>query len=117
MRKLILVTAVVLASASAQAAGTRGLTLASADGPVAAQPPAPQVTEAARAAEAAKFVERPAAVTVTPGATATTAAPPAPSAEAATIPRTIVKTEKPRHKRYWTEGRIVGELHRHGIYW
>ena len=27
------------------------------------------------------------------------------------------RAEKPRHKRYWTEGRIIGELHRHGIYW
>ena len=28
------------------------------------------------------------------------------------------KAEKPRRKqRYWTEGRIIGELHRHGIYW
>jgi hypothetical protein len=26
-------------------------------------------------------------------------------------------SEKPRRKRYWTEARIVRELHRHGIYW
>ena len=28
------------------------------------------------------------------------------------------KSEKRRsHKHYWTEGRIISELHRHGIYW
>jgi hypothetical protein len=28
------------------------------------------------------------------------------------------RAEKPRRKeRYWTEGRIISELHRHGIYW
>jgi hypothetical protein len=27
------------------------------------------------------------------------------------------RAEKPRRKRYWNEGRIIGELHRHGIYW
>jgi hypothetical protein len=25
--------------------------------------------------------------------------------------------EKLRRKRYWIESRIIGELHRHGIYW
>jgi outer membrane biosynthesis protein TonB len=27
------------------------------------------------------------------------------------------RSEKPRRKHYWTEARIVRELHRHGIYW
>ena len=37
-----------------------------------------------------------------------------------TEPAKPVKTarvEKPRRKQYWTERRIIGELHRHGIYW
>jgi hypothetical protein len=37
-----------------------------------------------------------------------------------TEPAKPVKTaraEKPRRKRYWNEARIIGELHRHGIYW
>jgi hypothetical protein len=59
MRKFILIAALVLASASAQAAGSRSLSLASND------------EQAAR--------------------------------------------RKPR--RDWTEARIIGELHRHGIYW
>ena len=27
------------------------------------------------------------------------------------------KANKPRHRQDWTEARIIGELHRHGIYW
>ena len=48
MRKLILVAALVLVSASAQAGGTRGLTLASSDQPAVQQPSAlePNVAEA-----------------------------------------------------------------------
>jgi hypothetical protein len=25
--------------------------------------------------------------------------------------------EKPKRRHYWTEARIIGEPHRHGIYW
>jgi hypothetical protein len=48
MRKLILVAALVLVSASAQAGGTRGLTLASSDQTAAQQPSAlePNVADA-----------------------------------------------------------------------
>jgi hypothetical protein len=28
-----------------------------------------------------------------------------------------VESGKAPHKRYWTEGRIIGELHRHGYWW
>ncbi|MFT4120494.1 hypothetical protein [Bradyrhizobium sp.] len=123
MRKIILVAAMVLASASAQAGGPRSLSLAANSD----QPTAPvatttatttataEVTPAAPVAETPKYVDRPAAVsTTTPApATATTATPaPAPAAD-----KTAAKADKPKHKRYWTEGRIISELHRHGVYW
>lgn len=31
--------------------------------------------------------------------------------------RTTARADKPKHKRSWTERRIISELHRHGIYW
>ncbi|SDI72905.1 MULTISPECIES: hypothetical protein [Bradyrhizobium] len=127
MRKFILIAGFVLASATAQA-GERSLSLAGsdvlaapasapakiADAPKTAE--APQAVEAPKV-EAPKYIERPAAVepkAETPKAetakveqTATESAKPAKTA----------KADKPRHKRYWTEGRIISELHRHGIYW
>jgi hypothetical protein len=39
-----------------------------------------------------------------------------PKADSKATPQTA-KTDKPKHKKYWTEARIIGELHRHGIYW
>ncbi|OAF16881.1 MULTISPECIES: hypothetical protein [Bradyrhizobium] len=114
MRKIILVAAMVLASASAQAAGTRSLTLASAETPAATN-----ATPAAAPAETPKYVDRPAAVPTTPAAATTTPATNcAPSNDAAKpAPKTTAKADKPRRHRGWTEGRIIGELHRHGIYW
>ncbi|MCK1475917.1 hypothetical protein IVB27_14110 [Bradyrhizobium sp. 197] len=122
MRKIILVAAaMVLASASAQARGPRGLSLAStneqASAPqTTATTSAPtQVSEAAPAAEAPKYLDRPPAISLTaPAATAPTTTM-ATSAPAAIEP--AAKADKPKHKRSWTEGRIIGELHRHGIYW
>lgn len=107
MRKFILVAALVLVSASAQAAGSRSLILASSDDqataaterakPADARPAeAPKAVEATKPADAPNYVDRPAVVNT---ATET------PAADAA----------KPR--RDWTEARIIGELHRHGIYW
>ena len=32
-------------------------------------------------------------------------------------PATSHRSSYRRHARRWTEGRIIGELHRHGIYW
>jgi hypothetical protein len=116
----------LLASASAQAAGSRSLSLASADDPAAAQhgtttPAAPPATEAAKPADAPKYVDRPSAVSTTAPAAATTTAPAMTQAPATTAakpaPHTTAKADKPRRKRYWTEGRIISELHRHGIYW
>ncbi|MET4387123.1 putative membrane protein [Bradyrhizobium sp. F1.4.3] len=121
MRKIILVAAMVLASASAFA-GDRSLSLAT----VNEQASAPQTTtattnattqlsEAAPATDAPKYVDRPPAVSTTApaAATATTSAPTATQPG----PKTSAKADKPKHKRTWTEGRIISELHRHGVYW
>ena len=135
MRKFILITAMALASATAQAAD-RSLTLGS-DTPVAAPAKAAdtsRVAEAPNPAEATttvetpnanetpKYVERPALVepkTEPPKAEVKTEPASTQSAkpavhETASAP----KSEKRRSDRhYWTEGRIISELHRHGIYW
>ena len=123
MRKFILIAALVLVSASAQAqaetGGSRSLTLASSDDQATAateQPkpadtakPAesPKAVEAPKPAEAPKYVDRPAAVNTATDAPKADAVKPAP----------VQKTERRKPRRDWTEARIIGELHRHGIYW
>jgi hypothetical protein len=113
MRKLILIAALVLISASAQAGASRGLTMAANDPPAAADQP--KATEAAKTeapnteapkAETPKLVERPAAETT----------PEAPRADQLR-PTPDKKAEKPKHRRESTEARVIYELHRHGIYW
>lgn len=100
MRKFILVAAMVLASAAAQASDTRSLTVASNEEPAATEPVA---------AEAPKYVERPPASAKQPKAEAQN-----PGADkAAPAPR----AEKPRRRGSSTEARVIYELHRHGIYW
>ncbi|WP_448040349.1 hypothetical protein [Bradyrhizobium liaoningense] len=129
MRKVILVVAMLLASASAQAGGSRGLSLA-ASGEQSSAPQTTmsatavttQVSEVAPATEAPKYSDRPPAVSLSApaGATAPTVAPPPTPAPVKTInpaARTTARADRPKHKRSWTERRIIGELHRHGIYW
>ena len=68
---------------------------------------------AAPKSDAPKYVERPALVDDTKSdLTGTETAKPVTS-RTSSGPR----VEKPRRQRYWTEGRIINELHRHGIYW
>jgi hypothetical protein len=93
----------VLASATAQAGQSRSLTLAANDD----QPAA--ATQTATPVETPKSVERPAAVD-----SATSAQPPKARAGK---PVATAKADKLRHNNHWTEARIIGELHRHGIYW
>ena len=130
MRKFILITAMVLASATAQA-GERSLTLGSDNAataaPAASAPAqmveAPKVSETtapAATAETPKYVERPALVEPKAEQPKTedskldqSYGQPAP-AKAASAPK---PRRTAQHQRYWTEGRIIGELHRHGIYW
>jgi hypothetical protein len=133
MRRFVLIAAMVLVSATAQAGQSRSLTLASAEQPAAStEPAAAQTTNipttkaqtaqtadtetpAAASSETPKFVERPAAVDTT------TTTPVPPKADAAKpvaqTAKSDNKADKPKHKKYWTEARIIGELHRHGIYW
>jgi hypothetical protein len=98
MHKFILIAAMVLASATAQAGSSRNLTMAAND--------------QTAAAEAPKYVERPSAVD-----TATEA----PTAEATkSVAEKNVETpkiEQPKRKRMSTEAPVIYELHRHGIYW
>jgi hypothetical protein len=128
MRKFILIAAMVLVSASAQAGPSRNLTVASNDEAAkVAQPQAVQdkvVEDKATpdkatqdkavdelGVETPKYVERPAAVgktvepakadQVKPAADKTAEAP---------------KVEKKR-KHESTEARVIYELHRHGVYW
>jgi hypothetical protein len=109
MRKFILIAAMVLISASAQAGVSRGLTMASNDEQVVADKPKIAETPKAEApkADAPKFVERPAAVEPTADQ---------PKADP-TKPVSDKKVEKPKHRRESTEARVIYELHRHGIYW
>jgi len=114
MRKFILIAAMVLMSASAQASASRGLTMASNDEPaVAEQTKAAEAPNSeATKAEAPKFVERPAAVEP---------ATEQPKSDQTKVdqakPPSDKKAEKPKHKRESTEARVIYELHRHGIYW
>ena len=133
MRKLIVIAAMVLVSATAEAAQTRSLTRADVQvaatdraKPLDASEPseATRLSEAATAPDAAKpadppkFVERP-AVEPMRSQTAPTAATQPSTAEVTKLSTAkAAKAEKPRHQqRYWTESQIIGELHRHGIYW
>ncbi|MBR0844617.1 hypothetical protein JQ607_30825 [Bradyrhizobium liaoningense] len=123
MRKIVLVAAMVLASASAQAGGPRNLSLAANEQASAPQPTTTtttQVSEVAPATEAPKYSDRPPAVSLSAPAAPNVTTPTTTSAPVmATKPaaKTAARADKPRHKRNWTERRIISELHRHGIYW
>ena len=141
MRKLILITAMVLASASAQA-GERSLSLGGAASlPAAASnsvttagksadaPVAPAVEVPPKPPEAPKYVERtapvaapqpqvPPAVQQAPVQQANVQPSATPDARPTSDqPTTAHTSSHRRHAGRWTEGRIIGELHRHGIYW
>ena len=63
-----------------------------------------KTVEESKPAEAPKYVDRPAAVNTATETPKSDAAKPAQTA----------KADKPKHRHYWTEARIIGELHRHG---
>jgi hypothetical protein len=56
-------------------------------------------------------------VPAAPATVTTTTTPTSPPAATQPAPKTTAKADKPKHKRTWTEGRIISELHRHGVYW
>lgn len=131
MRKFIFITAMMLASATAQAGSTRSLSLASSEPPaVAAQPKpleqktleaktveqkpteTPKAVPAPVVSEAPAYVARPAAVgTAVEAPKVETTKPVAEKATKTT------KVDKPKRRRETTEARVIRELHRHGIYW
>ena len=127
MRKFILITTMVLASATAQA-GSRGLTLASNEEPAATataqavdtkpadtKPVDVKPVDAKPAevlpAETPKYVDRPAAV----GSKPQQSADQGPCTGSAGID--APKNVKPKRRHESTEARVIYELHRHGIYW
>jgi hypothetical protein len=118
MRKFMLITAMVLVSATAHAGGQRSLTLASSDEPAKSVEPKAVDTKPAETppAEAPKYVERPAVVDTQPA----TQCQPAASTNAdapKVMSKDIATAEKPKRRHPSTEARIISELHRHGVYW
>ena len=105
MRKLILISAFVLASVSVQAVEARELILAASDAPAAAAPVPATVTPAAATAT-------PAAATATPAAPAATAdtAPPQASRKQISRPQTLGRRETNEQK-----ARVIAA--RYGISW
>jgi hypothetical protein len=120
MRKFMLITAMVLASATAQAGDPRGLTIGSDSTPVkSAEAKTADAKTADGTAEAPKYVERPSAVesnTSQPTAQPAAQCQPAPTTTR-TTPKYFAGADRPKRRHQSTEARIVSELHRHGIYW
>jgi len=117
MRQFILIAAMLLTSASAQAEGPRGLSTAASEPAVAAQPkPAetpnagtPRVAEQSSATDAVP--QQPQADQAGPDPANPSQANPSQAKSAYTRP------DKPKARREPLEVRVIGELHRHGIYW
>jgi hypothetical protein len=106
MRKLILISALVLASVSVQAVEARELILAASDAPAAAAPVPATVTPAAATATPAAATATPAA----PAATADTAPPQASRKQASRSKDTLVRRETNEQK-----ARLIAA--RYGISW
>jgi len=106
MRKLILISALVLASVSVQAVEARELILAASDAPAAAAPVPATVTPAAATATPAAATATPAA----PAATADTAPPQASRKQASRSKDTLVLRETNEQK-----ARLIAA--RYGISW
>jgi hypothetical protein len=143
MRKFILIAGFVLASAAAQA-GDRSLSLAGSETQAAPAPARADTSKSAQAAEAPKYVERPAVVEPKPESKAETSKPETSRAETAS-PRTgrAARTQRyatrpasagpgspaarraammsrsagAHRMRFGIRARIIMALHRHGIYW
>jgi hypothetical protein len=110
MRKLVLIAAVVLVSATAQAGVSRGLNLASNDEVTAAEQPK-AAAPADAPADTPKYVARPAPVD--------TAAPAPKGDDARPVADKDIRPKAARSRRHHgsIQARVIYELHRHGIYW
>lgn len=142
MRKIALIAAMVLVSASAQAGQFRNLSPAGSDSrpvaaPLPAAPaPAPKIAEVPTPAPAEPVVSP--APPEPPAAAPEAGAPPVAASTTIEAPKYVerptvrraaapAKIDETRHARraerrhrggnYWTVARIVGELHHYGIYW
>jgi hypothetical protein len=100
MRKFILIAAISVVSATANAGPSRSLSLASSERPAAAEQPNTEQPAAPPA-----VVERPKLVD------------PQEQAKAPVVADKSEVTAKPKTKHVSTEARVIYELHRHGIYW
>jgi hypothetical protein len=111
MRKLVLIAAMVLVSATAEAGTSRGLTMASNDEVTAAEPTKAVAAPAEAPVDTPKYVARPAAVDA--GASAPK------GGDAKPVADKDIRAKTARSKRHHesTEARVIYELHRHGIYW
>ena len=135
MRKFILIAGFVLASTAAQA-GDRSLSLGGGETATVTAPAkateGSRIVEAPPAAEAPKYIERPAVVEpkaetskaeTSKAATHRTQAAKvdrpnaAPARPAARKMASRSGMAKPRLTRHWAEARIIRGLHRYGIYW
>jgi hypothetical protein len=107
MRKLVLIAAVVLVSATAQAGVSRGLNVASNDEVTAAEQP----KAVPAPADTPKYVARPAPVD--------TAAPAPKGDDARPVADKDIRPKAARSRRHHgsIQARVIYELHRHGIYW
>ena len=103
MRKFILIAALVLVSAAAQAETRRGLTVASNEG---------AATDTTNTAEAPKYAARSAAVDMRAQRLKAERA----KRLAAKDPRAL-RAEQAKHRRPSIVARVVAALHRHRIYW
>ena len=113
MRKFILITAMVLVSATAHA-GQRSLTLASSEEPARSVETKPAETTP----EAPKFAERPSVADTKTEQPAVQCQPVSTTADAPkAAAKDLAATDKPKRKHQSTESRVISELHRHGIYW
>jgi hypothetical protein len=123
MRKFILIAAMVLVSASAQAGPSRSLTVASNDEAATVEQPKAVQDKAVQdkatqdkavdelGVETPKYVERPAAVGKTVEPAKADQVKPVADKDAA-----APKVDKKRRHEV-TAARVISELHRHGIYW
>ncbi len=139
MRRIVLVAAMVLVSAGAQA-GSRSLSLAGSDSKAVQEtsksvepasvvdtPRAPRAgestgsTDTPKSVERQKFAERPPGVDIRRESQMQSRMPSRMRAGAGQrrAPPQMARMgmHRPRHIRLFSPGRIVAALHRHGIYW
>ena len=102
--------------AQPQRTGTPGSLRADNDPPV---PDTPQQSDIPRQNDAPRYSVRPAPVEAPPAANTPSANKdvPAVTSNDQSRPSTSARSGHSRRRGYWSEARIIGTLHRYGIYW